>query len=288
VDNESFSKAAKLNAITQSAVSQQLRSMEKHFNVLIVDRSQKQFRLTREGRSLYEAAKDILNRYEQVGSEMQEMRKVVSGTVHISTIVSIGLHELPPHVKSFMQEFPHVNVRVEYRRSNLVYEDVISNAVDFGLVAFPQKTRQVEIIPLMEDRHRRHLLAQAQARGEEGDRPRRPAGRQVHRLRPGHPDAQGARPVLPRDSASRLEPSMEFDNIETLKRAVEVDAGVALVPEGTIRQEVEQGTLVMLRLRDRRVARPLAILHRKGRVLTPAMKRFMTHLMNSAGGKAAA
>jgi len=151
VDNESFSKAAKLNAITQSAVSQQLRSMEKHFNVLIVDRSQKQFRLTREGRSLYEAAKDILNRYEQVGSEMQEMRKVVSGTVHISTIVSIGLHELPPHVKSFMQEFPHVNVRVEYRRSNLVYEDVISNAVDFGLVAFPQKTRQVEIIPLMED-----------------------------------------------------------------------------------------------------------------------------------------
>ncbi len=145
VDNESFSKAAKLNAITQSAVSQQLRSMEKHFNVLIVDRSQKQFRLTREGRSLYEAAKDILNRYEQVGSEMQEMRKVVSGTVHISTIVSIGLHELPPHVKSFMQEFPHVNVRVEYRRSNLVYEDVVSNAVDFGLVAFPQKTRQVEI-----------------------------------------------------------------------------------------------------------------------------------------------
>ena len=81
---------------------------------------------------------------------------------------------------------------------------------------------------------------------------------------------------------------MEFDNIETLKRAVEVDAGVALVPEGTIRQEVEQGTLVMLRLRDRRVARPLAILHRKGRVLTPAMKRFMAHLMNSAGGKPAA
>mgnify|MGYP003352910403 CR=1 FL=1 len=47
------------------------------YDVLIVDRSQKQFRLTREGRSLYEASKDILNRYEQVASEMQEMRKVV-------------------------------------------------------------------------------------------------------------------------------------------------------------------------------------------------------------------
>ncbi|MEY3449089.1 MAG: hypothetical protein RL749_710, partial [Verrucomicrobiota bacterium] len=287
VDNESFSKAAKLNAITQSAVSQQLRSMEKHFNVLIVDRSQKQFRLTREGRSLYEAAKDILNRYEQVGSEMQEMRKVVSGTVHISTIVSIGLHELPPHVKSFMQEFPHVNVRVEYRRSNLVYEDVISNAVDFGLVAFPQKTRQVEIIPLMEDQlvaicSPKHKLAAK----KEIDLADLQGGKFI-----GFDQDIPTRKALDqffREQRIELEPSMEFDNIETLKRAVEVDAGVALVPEGTIRQEVEQGTLVMLRLRDRRVARPLAILHRKGRVLTPAMKRFMTHLMNSAGGKPAA
>ena len=86
VDNESFSKAAKLNNITQSAVSQQLRSMEKHFNVLIVDRSQKQFRLTREGRSLYEAARDILNRYEQVSSEMREIRKVTSAVSSCSTI----------------------------------------------------------------------------------------------------------------------------------------------------------------------------------------------------------
>ena len=281
VDNESFSKAAKLNAITQSAVSQQLRSMEKHFNVLIVDRSQKQFRLTREGRSLYEASKDILNRYEQVASEMQEMRKVVSGTVHVSTIVSIGLHELPPYVKRFMQEFPHVNVRVEYRRSNLVYEDV-----DFGLVAFPQKYRQVEIIPFMEDQlvaicaPKHKLAAKKEIEladlqgckfiGFDQDIPTRKALDQFFR-----------------EQRIELEPSMEFDNIETLKRAVEVDAGVALVPEGTIRSEIEQGTLVKLRLRDRRVARPLAILHRKGRVLTPAMKRFMALMLNGLNGKSA-
>ena len=64
-----------------------------------------------------------------------------------------------------------------------------------------------------------------------------------------------------------------------------MDAGVALVPEGTIRTEIEQGTLVKLRLRDRRVARPLAILHRKGRVLTPAMKRFLALMLNGLNGK---
>ena len=70
VENQSFSRAAKLNGVTQSAVSQQLRAMEKNLNVLIVDRSQKQFRLTREGHKLYESAKDILHRYEKLLSEL--------------------------------------------------------------------------------------------------------------------------------------------------------------------------------------------------------------------------
>jgi DNA-binding transcriptional LysR family regulator len=137
VESQSFSRAAKLNGVTQSAVSQQLRSMERHFNVLIVDRSQKQFRLTREGHKLYDSAKEILHRYEKLISELQEMRKVISGTIHISTIYSIGLHELPPYITTFLKEFPSVNVRVEYRRSNLVYEDILQNAVDLGLVAYP-------------------------------------------------------------------------------------------------------------------------------------------------------
>ena len=75
VESESFSRAAKLNGITQSAVSQQLRAMEKHFSILIVDRSQKQFRLTREGQKLFESAKEILYLYDKLNSELQEMKK---------------------------------------------------------------------------------------------------------------------------------------------------------------------------------------------------------------------
>src|SRR3954464_10391972 len=152
IETKSFSKAAKKNAITQSAVSQQARSMERNFKTLMIDRSQKQFNLTREGQRIYEAAKEILHVYEKLESELQEMKKVISGTIRISTIYSIGLHELPPYVKRFLQEFPSVNVRIEYRRSNLVYEDILHNSVDFGLVAFPQRTRQIEMIPFRNDR----------------------------------------------------------------------------------------------------------------------------------------
>src|SRR5450432_4947649 len=164
VETKSFSKAAKKNGITQSAVSQQARAMERHFKALLVDRSQKQFQLTREGHRVYESAKDVLHAYDTLLSELQDMKKVVSGTIRISTIYSIGLHELPPYIKKFLHDFPSVNVRIEYRRSNLVYEDILHNSVDFGLVAFPVKQRQIEVLTFRSDHlvvisHPNHPLA---------------------------------------------------------------------------------------------------------------------------------
>jgi DNA-binding transcriptional LysR family regulator len=78
-----------------------------------------------------------------------------------------------------------------------------------------------------------------------------------------------------RDHKLEIEPVMEFDNIETVKRAVEIEHGIAIVPQATVAQEVKQGSLVMLRFKGKTFTRPLAILHRKGRVLTPAMKKFV-------------
>ncbi|MEO6996439.1 MAG: LysR substrate-binding domain-containing protein [Lacunisphaera sp.] len=274
VETKSFSKAAKLNGITQSAVSQQARSMERTFKTLMIDRSQKQFNLTREGQRIYEAAKEILHGYEKLQSELQEMKKVISGTIRISTIYSIGLHELPPYIKKFLHDFPSVNVRIEYRRSNLVYEDILHNSVDFGLVAFPQRTRQIEMIPFRNDRliliaNPNHPLAKE----EEVDIKTLAA----HKFIGFDPDIPTRKAVdqIFRDYKLEITPVMEFDNIETVKRAVEIDHGIAIVPQATVVQEVRQGTLVTIKFKGKEFTRPLAIMHRKGRVLTPAMKKFI-------------
>jgi DNA-binding transcriptional LysR family regulator len=81
-----------------------------------------------------------------------------------------------------------------------------------------------------------------------------------------------------RDHRLEIVPVMEFDNIETVKRAVEIDHGVAVVPQATILQEIKQGTLAAVPFKGKEFNRPLAILHRKGRVLTPAMKKFLETL----------
>lgn len=274
VETKSFSKSAKLNGITQSAVSQQARAMERHFKTLLVDRSQKQFQLTREGQRVYDSAKEMLHTYEQLQSELQEMKKIVSGTIRISTIYSIGLHELPPYIKKFLHDYPSVNVRVEYRRSNLVYEDILHNAVDFGLVAFPVKLRQIEALPFRDDTlvvvtHPQHALAK---RGEiaVGDL----AGQKFIGFDPDIPTRKAIDQIF-REHKLEIEPVMEFDNIETVKRAVEIDHGIAIVPYATVVQEEKQGTLSVLRFKGKEFTRPLAILHRKGRVFTPAMKKFI-------------
>jgi len=279
VESQSFSHAAKINGITQSAVSQQMRAMEKHFNVLIVDRGHKHFRLTREGQRIYDGAKQFLQLYDQLSSELQEMRKVVSGVVQLSTIYSIGLHTLPAYLKVFMQQYPAVNVHVEYRRSNLVYEDVLHNAVEVGLVAYPIRARQLEIIPFHEDQlilicaPGHPLAGRKEASIEEissykfigfdQDIPTRKATDQIFK-----------------EYKLDIEPVMEFDNIETVKRAVEIDAGIALVPEATVQQELKQRQLCRLNIKGRRLVRPLAIIYRKGRVFTPALKQFI-HLLTT-------
>ncbi|HKJ89861.1 MAG TPA: LysR family transcriptional regulator [Oceanipulchritudo sp.] len=277
VESESFSRAAKLNGVTQSAVSQQLRAMEKHFAVLIVDRSQKQFRLTREGHKLYDSAKDILHRYDKLTSELQEMKKVISGTIHISTIYSIGLHELPPYITKFLKEYPSVNVRVEYRRSNLVYEDILHNSVDLGLIAYPNKTRQLDIIPFLEDR----LVLICNPENPLGKKKsveiRELAGEKFIGFDQDIPTRKATDQMF-RDYKIDADPVMEFDNIETVKRAVEINAGVSIVPQATVRQEIKQGLLKAIPLKGANVVRPLAIIHRKGRVLTPAMKKFIATL----------
>jgi LysR family transcriptional regulator, transcriptional activator of the cysJI operon len=277
VETKSFSKAAKLNGITQSAVSQQARSMERNFKTLMIDRSQKQFNLTREGQRIYESAKEILHVYEKLESELQEMKKVISGTIRISTIYSIGLHELPPYIKKFLHDYPSVNVRVEYRRSNLVYEDILHNSVDFGLVAFPQKIRQIDMIPFRNDRlvviaHPNHPLAKG------GDvEVKSLAAYKFIGFDPDIPTRKAVDQIF-RDNKLEITPVMEFDNIETVKRAVEIDHGIAIVPQATVVQEVRQGTLATVLFKGKEFTRPLAILHRKGRVLTPAMKKFIETL----------
>jgi len=284
VDTRNFSRAARLNGLSQSAVSQQLRAMEAFFMAPLLDRSSKGFRLTLEGEKLNAAARDILARYNKVVGELQELRNQITGKIKISTIHTIGFHELPPFVKQFLENYPSVDIRIEYRRFNHVVEDVLQNEADLGLVAYPAPDKNLEIIPFAQDQlvvicnpghplaARREItlsnLAGKHFIGFDQDIPTRRAIDALFQK-------NGIKVSLVRES----------DNVETLKSAVEIGLGLALVPSSSIRQEVARGTLVALNIKDSPIPpRPLAVIHRKGFVLTPAMRKFIALI--GAGGPA--
>src|SRR5436190_6106732 len=281
-ETESFTKAAQINSITQSAVSQQISSLEKQFKSLLIERSKKKFRLTREGQVLYEYSKQMIQTYDSLHNRLQELKDIISGTIRVATIYSIGLHDLPPYLKKFLRSFPTVNVHVEYRRANQVYEDVLGNVVDLGLVAYPTKDNKLEMVPLRKDTlvlicHPQHPLGKNKT-----IKLSQLAGQKFIGFEPDIPTRKAIDRIL-KDENVEVQNVMEFDNIETVKRAVEIEAGISIVPESTVTQEVNKQTLVQLDLEGADFYRSLAAIYKKSKVLSPAMKQFIGILKGENG-----
>jgi DNA-binding transcriptional LysR family regulator len=276
-ETESFTKAAQINDVTQSAVSQQISSLERQFKSLLIERSKKKFRLTREGQVLYDFSKQIIQHYESLHSKLQEIKDIVSGTIRVVTIYSIGLHDLPPYLKRFLKAFPTVHVHVEYRRSNQVYEEVLGNVVDLGLVAYPNRDPKLEIVPLRRDMmvlicHPQHPLAKLKT-----IKLKDIASQKFIGFEPDIPTRKAIDKIL-KEHSIEVNTIMEFDNVETVKRAVEIDAGISIVPQATIVQEVAKQTLAEVKFEDAEFFRPLAAIYKKNKVLSPAMKQFLAML----------
>lgn len=276
-ETESFTKTGQINGVTQSAVSQQIAALERHFKSLLIERSKKKFRLTREGELLHEYSKRIIQSFAELQCKVDELKGVISGSIRVATIYSIGLHELPVYVKRFLRTRPAVNVHVQYLRFNQVYEQVMDNTVDLGLVAFPSKDPRIQVVPLRKDpmvliAHPAHPFA-----GAATVRVRSLHGQKFIGFDPDVPSRRAIDKVLHARDV-RLHYVMEFDNVETVKRAVEIDAGLAIVPKLTVAQEVEKGTLAAVEIEDVDFARPIGAIYRKNKVLSPAMKEFLAVL----------
>ena len=279
-ETTSFTKAAQINGVTQSAVSQQISSLETKFDAALIERSKKKFTLTKEGETFYKYSKQIVQSYDELRHKIQEIQNVVTGTIKVVTIYSIGLHELPPYLKKFLKKHPTVNVSVEYRRATQLYEDIISGMADIGLVAYPQKDPRLHVTSLAEDMlvlicHPDHPLAQ-KTRVKLSEI----ASHKFVAFEPDIPTRRAIDKIL-RDRNVEVDHAMEFDNIETVKRAVEIDAGISIVPRSPVAQEVTKKTIAMVEIEDEQFYRPLAAVHKKSKVLSPAMKEFLALLKKS-------
>ena len=279
-ETESFTKAAQINGVTQSAVSQTISALERQFKSLLIERSKKNFRLTPEGQVVYDYSKQMLQHYDAFQSRVQEIKNVISGNIRLASVYSIGLHELPPYIKRFLKEHPTVNVHLEYRRHNEVYDDVIGNVADLGLVAYPTRDSKLETVLIRKDPlvlicNPQHPFAKAKS-----IKIKSLNGQKFVSFDRDMPTRKALDKIL-KDHGVSVEHAREFDNIETLKAVVALDSGVAIVPEETVRKEVANHTLAAVPL-EGKYYRELGVIYKKNKVLSPAIKEFIALLKTPA------
>jgi len=282
VELGSFSKTAEKHLLSQSAISQQLAQLEAMHKCQLIDRKKRPIELTKAGRLLYDAAKDMLERHEQFKSELNALKSSTGSRLNVGAIYSIGMHALPDYVKRFMVEYPNVNMHIEYHDPDRIYELVLNGEMDIGLVAVPKHDKRLEVYDFEQEGlvlacSGRHPLASE----KEID---------IHRLQferfiafeRGVPTRVWIDAILARYNVV-VRPVMEFDNVETIKRAIEINAGIGILPEVTLVQELASGTLKAIRFSNERLVRPTGIIVRKGKVLGQAGRYFIDLLR---GGEA--
>lgn len=281
VRHRSFSRAADDNGISQSGASQVVHQIEAELGVKLIDRSKRPFVLTPEGETYFQGCRNMFERYQALEDQVRLLHHEVAGRVRVATIYSIGLHQMNRYMKRFMTDHPKANVRLEYLHPHRVYQSVEDDHADIGLVSYPRESRT---IATAEWRHEPMVLACS---------PRHPLAERDEVVLE---DLEGLdlvgfdsdltiRREIDRALQTRnidVRVVMEFDNIETIKRAIEINAGVGLLPAPTVVAETDAGSLRTFPLDEGELVRPLGVIYRRGRELSATTEQFIDMLRGDA------
>jgi DNA-binding transcriptional LysR family regulator len=259
----SFSRGAAMNGLSQSAASQHVQELERTLGAELLDRSTRPLAVTESGRLYAEFCRDILRRKDDFEAALQRLRQEVEGTLRVASIYSVGLSEMVGIEREFSRRQPEARLDVQYLRPERVYEAVLAAEVDVGLISYPEARRDIMVIPW---RREEMVLAVA---------PSHPLARRGPVIAPellngvdfiGFDDDLPIRRHMDRflkDHDLEVNITLHFDNIQMIKEAVTHRVGVSIMPVRTMREEIQQGRIVAVRIADATLFRPLGIIHRK-------------------------
>lgn len=273
----SFSKAAKNNGVTQSTVSQTINHLEKDLTVQLIDRSQRPWKLTTEGQLFYDGCKGIINDFQQLEYKIKKSNEEMNSSVTVASIYSVGLRYMKNSVSLFTNFNPKAEINLKYLTSSNVYKSVLNDEVDFGIVSFPKPMRELSInlwkveqmvltCPPGHRLSRQKLIAPQQISGEDfiGFNKNLEIQKQIDRFL--------------KQNEITVDIRMEFDNIESIKRAVEIGTGISILPAPAINQEISNKTLVGVPFTNNEFVRPMGIIQRRSKKINATALDFIEFL----------
>ncbi len=285
--SKSFSRGAGLNGISQSAASQQVHEIEKRLGIPLFDRTTRPMVLTQAGKLYLDFCRDVLRREEQMQVEMEALKGAMEGTVRVASIYSIGLSEMSRLQEEFSTRFSGMQLHVDYARPVKIYEALLADQADLGLVSYPEASKELKVIPW---RREEMTVAVAPSHALARKQVLKPADLNGQDYI-GFDEDLSIRQALDRflrenDVAVNL--AMQFDNIQMIKEAVALGSGVSILPARTMQAEIQRGRLVSIPLDAPDLVRPVGIVHRRRKKFNRAAQSFLELLLEgTAGAKSA-
>ena len=256
---KSFVKAARLNFITQPSVSTHLKNLEDELGVKLFDRVPRRVTLTPDGELFLPYVEDILRKCEDLRALPKRLKKSPKGEVRIASIHSIGMYELGSFLTHFMRQYPAIRIHLEYQDAREVYELVLSKKVHIGMVAYPEKRPNIKTIPYGQDElslivppgHRLAQRKRIKLEKIEGER--------FVAFDDSTPTRDHINKLL-KQLGVQVNTQIVNNNIYALKKAVAAGLGVAIVPWGTVTDEVQAGAVHRIKIQGSDLIRPLGLL----------------------------
>ena len=270
----SISKAAHHCGVSQSAATQHVQELERRLGMSLIDRSTRPLALTDAGKLYADFCRDVLRREEQFLASLGKIKGDAEGSVRVASIYSIGLSEMSRLRELFERRHPKAQLHVEYLRPDKIYDAVLADHVDLGLVSYPVAKRELAIIPW---RKERMAVAVAPAHPLAAKSMLHPSDLNGQNFIGFDEDLLIRRELdrFFRDHEVDVRQVMQFDNIQTIKEAVALGSGISILPERTMQTEIEQGRLVSVPLHAPGLVRPVGIVHRKRKKFNLAAQAFL-------------
>jgi len=188
------------------------------------------------------------------------------------------MHTLQPYVTKFLAKYPKINLKIDYSPASQIYDMILKSEIDIGVVAAPKADDRLKIYPFEKE----PLVLVCNPSHQLANEPvvdiKSLQGQDFISFDRSVPTRELIDSIFEKYNVT-IRTNMEFDNIETIKRAVEIGEGISILPETTIHAELANGTLKSTHFTDEELFRPTGIILRKTKTLSQAGK-YLVELLN--------
>ncbi|MCE5388483.1 MAG: LysR family transcriptional regulator [Acidithiobacillus sp.] len=273
----SYTKAASRLHLTQSAVYVQVRKLEQEIGLALTEQVGKKVFLTTAGTEVLRAGGRISLELEELARSLEHLRDVDDGQIRIAVTSAANAFAVELLAR-FRMHHPHIQIRLNIANRQEVLESLGRNDIDMAIMGEPPQTMDLTALPF----HRNDLVVVAAADHSLVWQSQIPLERLVEETFVLREPGSGTREAVLRyfaDHDLRIQDQVIMNNNESIKQAVKVGMGIAVVARHSVATKIEAGYLRVLRVEGFPLQRAWHLVHRKGKRLAPAPLRFKGFLL---------